>query len=94
VEEPPARKLKILPAGPQVVEYGGRAIEFTVEPAIPVTWAIDPPGDNIGAIINGIFRPADVAPRGAPKERNVIITATSKTDKDRSASISLVLKTK
>lgn len=94
VEEPEARKLKIMPTEPQVAEYGGKAIAFTVEPAIPVTWAIDPTGDSVGTIVNGIFRPAEAPAAGPPKERIVIITATSKADTNRSASTSLVLKTK
>lgn len=89
VEEPEARKFRIMPPD-QVTEYGGKAIAFTVEPAIPAEWAIDPAGD--GTIINGIFRPAQVAPASSPKEHIVIVTAISKADTDRSASTTFVLK--
>jgi hypothetical protein len=93
VEEPEAQKLKILPEGAKEAKYGGTALEFTVEPAIPVTWTIDPAGENVGTIINGIFRPAGVSSTGAQAERYVIVTATSKADVNRSASTSLTLKT-
>jgi hypothetical protein len=94
VEEPEAPKLEIKPSEPEAVVYGGKAIKFTVEPAIPVTWAIDPAGDEGGTIVNGIFRPAEAAPPDGPKERTVIVTATSKADTDRATSTSFVLKTK
>jgi hypothetical protein len=92
VEEPEAPKLAIEPSKPDAAVYGGGAIKFTVEPAIPVTWAIDPAGDEVGTIVNGIFRPAEAAPSNGPEERTVIVTATSKADSDRSASTSFVLK--
>jgi hypothetical protein len=89
VEEPEVKELAITPKEVPDVKYGGNVIKFEVKPRIPVNWAVNPP--DAGTIINGFFSSADKPPTGVDK-RDVIVTATSKTDSDRSVSRKLLLK--
>lgn len=94
VEEPEIKALTITSEPVErEVSYGGDVVTFNVTPRIPVIWALNPSDEvTVGTITNGVFRSAEKAPPDAPGKRNVIVTATSKTDPDRSVSTTLVLK--
>lgn len=94
VEEPEIKELTIR-SDPEKSElrYGGDVITFKVTPKIPVTWALNPSDEtSVGTITNGVFRSAENAPSNAPQRRIVVVSATSKTDSDRSVSTTIVLK--
>ena len=93
VEEPEIKELTMNPETPPDVHYGGDAIKFKVSPKIPVTWALTPPDEAAtGTITNGVFLTAKKAPDDVPDSRNVVVTATSKADSDRSVSTTVMLK--
>ncbi|MCZ6690504.1 MAG: hypothetical protein O7H41_12960 [Planctomycetota bacterium] len=93
VEEPEIKELTMSPEAPPDVQYGGNTIKFKVSPKIPVTWALTPSDEaTAGTITNGVFLTAKKAPDDALDSRNIVVTATSKTDSDRSVSTTVILK--
>ncbi len=74
------------------LQYGNEVATFTVIPKIAVDWALDPKDEKkSGKITNGVY----VSPKDAPAgttEQLVVLTATSKKDKNRSASTTFLLK--
>ncbi len=91
VEEPEVKPLNITPTDKEI-QYG-EVVRFEVTPKVPVNWDVKPnDATGVGTLANGVFIAADKPADDSPQSRTVIVTATSKSDPDRTATATLLLK--